>query len=582
MEVTVKATKMTKKSISFIVFAGLSLLTLAAFVKTVFVSIDIDESYAVTQAFRLTKGDRLLRDMWEPHQFSAYLSSLFVSLYLFLFQSTEGIVVFLRLCGTVLHLLLGAALYRTFRGLASAHISLPLCLLHLNFLAKWIQTPEFELMHYWLLTVTLIAFLRFYLNGGKRRWLFLSGLCMTLQLFNYPTLILLYPFYIAGILALPGIRKKKLQNIGIVTLGAAFPGISLLLYLLSYMTPESLIANLSYVLADPSHTGNGLVPRLGAFGLEFLKDLLLLAVLFLLCLLSVYLLRKIPPHKNTPQFRLMFIRAGTAEIILLCSFQILGCLFFDQNQFFLQNRYLFAALLGLSLYLSEKEHSLKKKLLFWFAMVPGILSTLAAVLLTNMSMNVSYSKLFLCVPALFLYLADEAPEYEAKGRGYMLSLLSLICSLLVCRLILIRVTGCLPVTVNAAMTPMEQGPLKGIYVTDRLHIALTANHLLLAEYVSEEDRMFYFGCESLLYLTSQADISAASVQGTAVFNQDFLDYLELHPEKYPSVIAVDKTFPMIDAYRYDPYNYIVADWISQVCEDAEKVETDHMTLYFLP
>lgn len=300
MEVTVKATKMTKKSISFIVFAGLSLLTLAAFVKTVFVSIDIDESYAVTQAFRLTKGDRLLRDMWEPHQFSAYLSSLFVSLYLFLFQSTEGIVVFLRLCGTVLHLLLGAALYRTFRGLASAHISLPLCLLHLNFLAKWIQTPEFELMHYWLLTVTLIAFLRFYLNGGKRRWLFLSGLCMTLQLFNYPTLILLYPFYIAGILALPGIRKKKLQNIGIVTLGAAFPGISLLLYLLSYMTPESLIANLSYVLADPSHTGNGLVPRLGAFGLEFLKDLLLLAVLFLLCLLSVYLLRKIPPHKNTP------------------------------------------------------------------------------------------------------------------------------------------------------------------------------------------------------------------------------------------------------------------------------------------
>lgn len=215
-------------------------------------------------------------------------------------------------------------------------------------------------------------------------------------------------------------------------------------------------------------------------------------------------------------------------------------------------------------------------------MVPSILSTLAAVLLTNMSMNVSYSKLFLCVPALFLYLADEETEDTAEKREYMLPQLSLLCSLLICKLILIRVTGCLPVTINAAMTPMEQGPLKGIYVTDSLHSALTSDDLLLEEYVSEKDSLFYFGCESLLYLTPRADISAASVQGTAVFNQDFLDYLQLHPEKYPSVIAVDKTFPLIDAYRYNPYNYIVADWISQVCEDAARIETDYMTLYFLP
>lgn len=295
-----KSAKRAEKNIFYIAITCLILLTLAAFVKTVFVSIDIDESYAVTQAFRLTRGDRLLRDMWEPHQFSAYLSSLFISLYFFLFQDTEGIVIFLRLCGTVLHLLLGVALYRAFRGLAPAHVSLLLCLLHLNFLAKWIQTPEFELMHYWLLAVTLIAFLRFYLNGGKRRWLALSGLCVTLQLLNYPTLILLYPFYVAGMLALPGIRRKKLQNAGIVTLGAALPGIGFLLYLLSYMTPESLITNLSYVLADPSHIGNGPVPRLSAFGLEFLKDLLLLAALFLPCLLPVYLLHRLSPHKNTP------------------------------------------------------------------------------------------------------------------------------------------------------------------------------------------------------------------------------------------------------------------------------------------
>lgn len=567
----------------------LVLFTFLAVVKTVFVSIDIDESYAVTQSFRLVQGDLLLQDMWEPHQFSAYLSALLIKPYIFFFHSTEGIVLFLRICGSILHLMLGIALYFTFHRFTSGRMSLLLCIVHMNFLPKWIQTPEFELMHYWLLAITFVAFVRFYLCSFKKIWLIISGLCMMLQLLNYPTMILLYPFYVAGMFSLSGNRmscghKKHssdgknwpVRDAAIMTLGAVIPGIGFLLYLFSYMTPEELLSNLLHVLADPSHTGNSFSLRLTVFGLEFLQDLLMLAALYAVCILLVYGVRRLTGHRMN-----LFLSAGLIETVLLCICQAFGCLFFDKNQFFLQNRYLFILFFALFLYFSKKERTPQKKLLFWFALVPSIFSTFAVVLLTNMSVNVSYSKLFLCVPVLFLYLADERTEKTENWYDY-LAPLALAGSLLVCRLILIRVTGCLPVTIKANMARMENGPLKNIYVTSDLCQSLTSDGDILAEYVSEDDSLFYFGCESLLYLVPQADISVASVQGTSVFNQDFLDYLELHPDKFPSVIAVDKTFTMIDAYHYNPYNYIVADWISEVCADAETMETEYITLYFLP
>ena len=152
-------------------------------------------------------------------------------------------------------------------------------------------------------------------------------------------------------------------------------------------------------------------------------------------------------------------------------------------------------------------------------------------------------------------------------------------SLLVCKLVLIRVTGCLPVTMNARMTRVQSGPLRGVTMLTDFAAAYEANQALLQEYVSESDNLFLFSCESLQYVGSGANVAAASVQGTSVFNETFLEYFELHPEKYPTVIAVDKLFPAVQEYHYHPYNYIVSDWIRQEYVYSQKIETEYMTLY---
>lgn len=69
---------MNRKYILYLINALLVILSILAIIKSIFVSFDIDESYAVTQAYRLLTGDRILADRWEPHQLSAYGAAIFL------------------------------------------------------------------------------------------------------------------------------------------------------------------------------------------------------------------------------------------------------------------------------------------------------------------------------------------------------------------------------------------------------------------------------------------------------------------------------------------------------------------------
>ena len=50
--------------------------SILAAIKCIFVGLQMDEEYAYTLSYRLIKGDRLLTQVWDPHQTSAFLLSL--------------------------------------------------------------------------------------------------------------------------------------------------------------------------------------------------------------------------------------------------------------------------------------------------------------------------------------------------------------------------------------------------------------------------------------------------------------------------------------------------------------------------
>lgn len=47
-------------------------------IKNFFVGADVDEGYGILLGYRLAVGDKLLLQMWEPHQTSAIFTALFV------------------------------------------------------------------------------------------------------------------------------------------------------------------------------------------------------------------------------------------------------------------------------------------------------------------------------------------------------------------------------------------------------------------------------------------------------------------------------------------------------------------------
>lgn len=664
--------------------AVLAVLTVLSFLKGIWISLDMDESYAAALGYRMAAGDRLIRDMWEPHQFSGFLAALFTAVYVRIWSSTEYLIVYLRVVGVLIHTGLGIALYRQLRKELKQFSAYGILILHLNFLPKWVQMPEFELMHYWCLLGIFIV-LHAYFTGEKNRMLYpaAGGFLLVCSILCYPTMILLYPFYILALYVLERQRIRSRQGWKTLwrssiffTLGAILSGGAFLVYLFSYMSFEELKRYVSYIFLDTSHGVYTMGEKWGMYLEQMVvqaesygRYLLLGAALTLaagvvwgLCSRrsgagaggseGVGMLRAgsghcgggagagrsegagmlragsgncgggagagepggagsgncsdesrsgkigMPGSERDSKSRSGVGRAAAAWAgrwalgalvwagILMQAKALYGFLLEDKNQFYFQVRYM--ALLLPGIVLGVRRHREMARWLY-LLVVPGIVSVPLVLFVTNMDTNVTYAKAFAGVLGSLLIL-DRYCEELVEGTVWKraVSLLryaaggALLAGLLVCRLVLIRVSGCLPVTVNASLERMESGPEKGIWVLADTAEVWNENYRDLEQHIRQEDKVLYIGAESLAYVKMGAVAATPSTQGTTVFNDMFLYYYEEHPDRIPDVIVYDKTFGVNPAYGL---SYVLSlqepvlfQWIEQNYGSAQIIETAHLII----
>lgn len=584
----------TKNIFIKLMFFGIFVLTGLGILKGIFISLDIDESYALAQSYRMAMGERLLLEMWEPHQLSAFMGALFIKIYLLL-GTTDYLVIFLRVMGILLHLGMGIWLYRVLQKDFGKRNTLLLMLLHLNFFPKWLQTPEFELMHYWFMLAIFLLLYPYYKNEGKTWRLFTAGACLVGMMMCYPTMILLYPFYLLGMYRIE--KKRALKSMLWFTVGAGVSGVLFLIYLLSYQTPTELIRNIQYILLDESHTTYTMSEKWMMYGkqaLELLQiygeQMRIAALLVVLCVAGMLIVPKFRPEYaklklgKIVEYAIVCLLVVTS--ILLQKEQVLGCLLEDKNQFYGQIRYVAALLPGVFLGI---RYGKKLGILLWLAVVPSILSLPATLLVTNMDVNVACSKVVLGVWAsvlmLVLYLKEEIPEEGILALGkkilpYIWGV-SVLLSFLICRLILIRVTGCLPVTIAAPLEQMKHGPEKGIYILDEQAWIWNDNYSNLKMLINEEDNLLYLGEETLIYPAVGCGLSTPSTQGTTVFNEMFLKYYEEHPDKKPTVVVIDKTLATNPVYALYSDISVIEEWLATEYPNPRTVETSYMKILFL-
>lgn len=591
--------KRYEKIIWYLVCVAMIGLTLLGYIKGIFISSDIDESYALAQSYRLAVGDKLFVHMWESHQLSAFLGAIFIKLYLTFFGTTEYLVIYLRVIGILIHTGIGIWFYKTIKRDVPQKISFLILFLHLNFLPKWVQMPEFELMHYWFV-LAIFLLLYGYFGREKRGFLrpALAGVCVVGSMMSYPTMIILYPFLVIGFCVLEkqkfGLKGlKRLKSSLYLTLGALVSGGGFLVYLLSYQSISEFLENVSYIFLDESHSmeetafkwqyykieiGEHFASYFGHMGVA----LIFVAVFLIIRLIVLWVKEKSIKNfltKKGVEFVVISLMVLTAVFMEIN--QIFGSVLQDENQFYLLLRYV--AILIPAIYLGIRYHK-KYALVFWLSIVPGVVSFVAALLITNMTLNVCYAKMFEGVLGsiliLLCYVKDVVPGKAVKS-GYVLIyalILGLLCGFFVCRVVLIRVTGCLPVTIKAPLCQIEEGPGKGIYVLNTDGVIWNENYEILRGCIKEDDRLLYIGPDNMVYPAMECVVASPSTQGTTVYNEMFIYYYEKHKDRIPNVIVIDKTFESNPVYHYSDNNQVLLDWIEETFNNVTIEETNYLKI----
>lgn len=616
-------TRSTKKIKYMLIVVNVILLTLTVLgvIKSVFVGFDVDESYAITQSYRLVTGDNMFSEMWEPHQMSAFGSTFLMIPYLLIMGGdTTGIVLYLRIAGSVIHLLIGWWFYKRVSAGYGTTTGLLVMFAHVNFLPKWIVLPEFEVMQYWAVCILFLALLTwkekrcaskiaeisqnettkstkrgFFYCDKSDVWLVFAGVALFMAMMTYPTMVLLYPAYVLFFFFQKDKSSKEKWRGVLIFTGTTFAiGVAFLLYLRSYMTVDEFIKNVSYIFMDESHSESlairvlnyrGELIRLGERMPGYLLWTVVLGVVISVMDLLINRKKtdKVPESIGDKIIDKKVLKYGLVLIIsflvVVIGSHIWGSLLENQNQFYLYFRFLFIALLGLICFFIIPE---RNKDYFLLGILPGVMGAVASVLVTNMSIEITMARMYVAVLATFMMVAELIREKYSRDRLVQIisygAGVAFVIGLIVCKLVLVRVTGCLPVTLRMDMDWVKKGPAAGLLIEDDFAWQYNENIPLITENITETDRVLYFGCENIYYMVSGATIATPSVQGTTVFNEMFLCYYAEHPDKVPNVVIIDKAFIDNPRYQYHKENQFMLDWIEEEFKDAEVVETGYVTI----
>ncbi len=105
-------------------------------IKRIFTDFDIDCEYAIVLSYRMVRGDKMIAQMWEPHQTSAFLNAAFIKLYIFLTGTVTGVALYLNIMGTFVKVGVTVLFYRTFRKVCDHMILSLMCVFFMAVSAK--------------------------------------------------------------------------------------------------------------------------------------------------------------------------------------------------------------------------------------------------------------------------------------------------------------------------------------------------------------------------------------------------------------------------------------------------------------
>jgi len=263
-------TEKLNKILILILFIGVILVNL----KSVFLDYEVDTGYAVAMAYRMVKGDRMFAEMWEAHQTSAFLCAILIKLYLTVFKTTTGILVFLHATSAILYCGSCCFLYRVVAPHLNRTIAYLMFVLLCTLRAKDYLLLEFSNMQLMFSIFLAGCLLQYLLNCKKKRWLIGAALALCAEVLAYPSSVIA----LFGVILLLVLYSEHRSKDCLIFVGICVAcGLIYVSYFIYQVGLEEMVYAIEHIfLIDDYH--NGAIPKQWELYFETLLQSIMQAV----------------------------------------------------------------------------------------------------------------------------------------------------------------------------------------------------------------------------------------------------------------------------------------------------------------
>ena len=561
------------KILLIIIAAG----SILAAIKCIFVGFQIDEEYAFTLSYRLIRGDRLLTEVWDPHQTSAFLLSLIEWIWIKLTGSNEYLILWCRAVTTLIYAAISFYLYKTLRLFTDKSYSFLISVCVFGILPKDFIIPEFSLMMSWSLLLIIIALIR--LRHYKRdkinfRIIALSvilGLsCVALTL-SYPSCIIIVPAVLIYVLINRKNYNKPVPVIFIATM--AVVGVAYFAYLLSYMTLPQMLQNIKDALhACGSHDQTMLerILEVGADLLAFTVISLAVAPVSLIVMAVTGAFKRKDNSDKIPFAITLTAYTGMIGAVLQIVFTLLKpvriSMGYDNYFFFL------IILLAVIMALIYKDADKNKD--FSFAILISILGLAAIMIITNMNSFRSVKYLTGAIAISLLIIVCIAAKQNSLRLKKLVSVFLIVTAFCITfyKGIFYSGNGSDNWNITDIGYIVKNGAAKGVvteYMTGYIYDYSTT---AWDKYVKDGDTVLLWDLSTGGYFIKDVNIGSYTTISTPTYYMDSLKkYWENNPDKYPDVIIVSGWFGGLRVQDIDGF----LDWIENEYATEKYIDDYH-------
>lgn len=563
----------------------LIVFSIFASVKMLFFAYGLDEEYQLVMSYRSAMGERLFFSMWEPHQSSAFLCSLFMKPYLHLFGTT-GIVLYLRLVGTLLHLAVSVYFYHVMKEIVKPTYAWLLALIYYNTIPKQIIMPEFGIMQVWFFTLMMLFLLQYYRKEKPVKYLILAAFCLVLEVLSYPSCLILYPFVLVVLYRRSDATKWR--DMGILTAVCGVCGTWYLGMLLRGRSLSELLETISLILAGDVTHGVSLSQKLLSVAGNLLYLGALTALVIVFTLLTERLLKS-HLEKGRRDARVCL------AVLFACVLEVIYWTVLNQGYETMQIHLVVITLVGLEGYgkLQKKQEmnrtagkgaeasqagmptetqmhaemqmqaGMQTKGILMDGIIGSGISLIAVVYLTDLTLIDSLPHAMLAAffaMALFLQQA-EGVDYDnniiSKTWIYLMLVVWCLTALFGKGYTLRSGTAYNNVLESGGI--LKYGPAVGTISNYMGAYVYNCDYEDWQTYLQDGDRVLIvvdqvMNLGTTQYLFKDVTISHFSIVNPTAYDERLIDYWKMFPEKEPNVIIVDCWYGEL---MTDPGSYIM-------------------------